>query len=90
MYEINISNLSNEAISYLKNQALKKKAKKYKTKNNTPERGDPTRTTPVSDPDPQSNNSNLIYVGGNELFHETGKNITFKQFKEKYNENSKS
>ena len=85
MYEINLSELSDEAFAY-----LKKKAKKYKTKNNTPERGDPTRTTPVSDPDPQSNDSNLIYVGGNELFHETGKNITFKRFMEKYNENSKS
>tara|TARA_A100001011_G_C14002597_1_gene712049 strand:- start:522 stop:779 length:258 start_codon:yes stop_codon:yes gene_type:complete len=85
MYEINISDLSNEAIAYLK----KKASKKYKTKNNTPERGDPTRTTPVSDPEPQSNTNNLIYVGGNELFHETGK-ISYKKFMEKYNENSKS
>ena len=82
---INFSDLSYEAIEY-----LKKKAKKYKkTKNNTPERGNPTSTTPVSDAAPDTS-PNEIHVGGNELFYEESK-LSFKQFMEKYNgKNSKS
>lgn len=81
---INFSDLSYEAIEY-----LKKKAKKYKTKNKTPERGNPTSTTPVSDPEPKDRSSE-IHVGGNELFYEESK-LNFKQFMEKYNgKNSKS
>ena len=83
MYEINLSDLSDEAFAY-----LKKKAKKYKTKKNSPDRGDPTRTTPEGDPEPKDRSSE-IHVGGNELFYETGK-LSFKKFMEKYNENSKS
>ena len=82
---INFSDLSYEAIAY-----LKKKAKKYKKpKNNTPERGNPTSTTPVSDPEPKDRSSEW-HVGGNELFYEKSK-LSFRQFMEKYNgKNSKN
>ena len=83
---INISDLSYEAIAY-----LKKKAKKYKkTKNNTPERGNPTSTTPVSDPEPKDRSSE-IHVGGNELFYEYEmQKLTFKEFMEKNGKNPKN